>query len=139
VNIASNQTISLAPDISDSSQIILATGKIQTSSNVTFTSTGNTFLLLASEYGNVKPNVCADPDDAAITISSNVKSILFYAINGCAYVAQPTAASEFYGAIIGEGIKFKNNSRLVYDPALQDATFFLRKKEGWQISSFTEE
>lgn len=138
LNITSNQTISLAPEASEASLLILVKNRINTESNVTFTSTGNSFLLLASEYNNQKPDVCNDGDEPAIKIGSNVNSILFYAINGCVSVENPTASAEFYGAIVGEGIKFKNNATLVYDPSLKDAIFFLKKHGGWQISSFTE-
>lgn len=138
VLINSNQIIRLDPSMSDSSLIILASGKIRSSSNVTFTSESSSFLLFASEYENNKPDVCQEKDDAAIRISANVNSILFYAINGCALVENPTASSEFYGAILGEGIKTNTNTRLIYDPDLQNAEFFLRRQGGWQISSFTQ-
>lgn len=134
----SNQTINLDPEISDeTSLIILTSGKIITESNVVFTSDGYSFLLLASEHPNNLPNMCNDTEDIAITISANVQSILFYAIKGCALV-NPSAGNEFYGAIIAEGVKIENNVDLVYDPTLQDASFFLREGGGWQISSFTE-
>lgn len=138
VNISSNLTVSLVPEITDTSLLILANGKVNSSSNVTFTSDAYSFLLFASEYANPQPNVCQDEDEAAVKISANVSSILFYAINGCSLVENPTASSEFYGAILGEGIKVKNNSRIVYDPALQNAEFVLSQEGGWQISSFTE-
>ena len=135
--IEQNHTIRISPEITDLSQIILTSKNIIVRSNTSFVSVNNSFLLIASEYENSKPNVCSDTSPA-ISIASNVNSILFYAINGCAMVGSPTAGSEFFGAIVGEGIWVRNNSRLIYDPALQDAEFFLRRRGGWQITSFTE-
>lgn len=132
----SNQTIKLAPDMAEKSLVILVGGRIISSSNVTFTSEDIAFLLFASEHIN-SGGSCEEEDDAAIQISSNVNSILFYAMKGCALV-ETTAHSEFYGAIVGEGVKVKTNSKVVYDPSLRDAKFVLTKEGGWQISSFTE-
>jgi hypothetical protein len=137
LTINQNHDINLSPEIGENSQIILASGNVLVNSNVKFVSIGSTFLLLASEYENNKPNVCQD-STPAIDIRSNVRSILFYAINGCAKVTGPGAGEYFHGAILGEGVYINNNTKLMYDPALQDAEFFLRRRGGWQITSFTQ-
>ncbi len=138
INLDSNQTVHLVPEITTISQIILADGKIRSSSNITFTSSGRAFWLLVSDHENPDADVCGDEDEAAIRLSANVYSILFYATRGCVLIENPTASNEFYGAILGKGIKLKNNSKVVYDPDLQNAEFALTNESGWQISSFTE-
>lgn len=141
----SNQTISLHPSVVDkTSLIMIAKGKVIANSNTKFTSEDNSFLLLVSLYKNdIKEKdglkyICEGKDNIdAISISANVKSILFYATDGCAYV-KSSANEEYFGAIIGLGVKIDQNVALVYDPALENAEFYLTQDGGWQISSFTE-
>ncbi len=136
--INSNKTIFLAEEVKDiTSLIILVSGKIETESNVTFESGGKSYLLLASEYKDISNPLCNDSDGNAITINANVKSILFYAIKGCAIV-KPTAGKEFFGAIIAEAALLKQNVNLYYDPNLQNSIILLSQEEPWKISSFTE-
>ena len=141
VLLRSNQTISLDPEVVDiTSLIILASGKITSNSNITFTSVDSSFLLLASEYEDymdINTSMCDESDGNAITIDANVQGILFYAINGCALV-NPVAGKEYFGAIIAQAVKLENNVHLAYDPALEDAEFILGRDGRWQISSFTE-
>lgn len=137
----SNQTISLDPTVEDDvSLIILASGKIISDPHVTFTSEGYKYLLLASEYEDFfddDTSRCDETDGNAITVSANVSGILFYAINGCALVKQ-SAGNEYYGAIVGQMVKLKENVKMVYDPDLKNAEFYLDQEHPWQISSFTE-
>lgn len=145
ITFASNQTINLHPSIVDkTSLIILSEGRIIANSNTNFTSVDSSFLLLASLYENdLKEKdgltyVCEGNDNIdAISIHSNVNSILFYAVNGCAYV-KSSAGKEYFGAIIARGVKIDQNVALVYDPVLEAAEFKLSQDGGWQISSFTE-
>lgn len=142
VTLESNQTISLDPaNEEDTSLIILADGRITADANTHFTSDDNKFLLMASKYVNGTlsnpETICEGAAGNAVTINPNVQSILFYAINGCAYVA-PTASQAFLGAILAQGVIIDNNVQMIYDPALKDAEFFLNENGGWQILSFTE-
>jgi len=142
VTLESNQTISLDPaSEDDTSLIILADGRITADANTRFTSDDNKFLLVASKYVNGilgdPETICEGSAGNAVTINPNVQSILFYAINGCAYVA-PTAAQAFLGAILAQGVIIDNNVEIIYNPALKDAEFFLNEGGSWQILSFTE-
>lgn len=126
-------SVNLTPEIKDISQIIFSDGVIVSSSNVSFGSNGNAFLLFISTFKPLSGDLCDAP---AISISSNNNSVLFYATQGCVEV---NANGTFHGAILGEKIRVINNSTIEYDPALQMAIFGLTKSGGWQTISFQEE
>ncbi len=139
--IKGNLIINSQDDISmldeTTSRIVIVDGKINISSNVDFASYDSVFLIMASTYDEGEPLTCNDGNDA-ITISSNVPSVLFYADKGCVAVAGPTAGSEITGAIYGNAVYLKNNSVLIYDPDLATAEFNLSEDGGFIITEFNE-
>jgi len=145
VTFDSNQKIEIDPTYkNDSSLILLADGKINTSANTHFYSDIfediNRYLLVASKYGSedLVGGICEGASgDNAIFIEPNVQSILFYAMQGCAYI-QATASEEFLGAILAEGVYIDNNVVMKYDSNLKNAKFYLGGEGGWKILSFTE-
>lgn len=125
-------------DITEISQIIVSDGVIRSESNVAYGKNVNAYLLVISTYNPEAPSqdlVCNDIYTPAIIINSNSESVLFYAMNGCIKV---NANSQFYGALLGEGIRIDNNSNVEYDPDLQTALFGLTKDGGWKIVSYID-
>ena len=131
-------SIKPAPEVTEISQVIVADGTITSESNMNYGANIHAYLLLISTYdpGLPEDQVCSDTATYAVSISSNSESVLFYSMNGC---IQINANSQFYGAILGRGIRIDSNSNVEYDPDLQSAIFGLTKEGGWQVLSFKEE
>jgi hypothetical protein len=133
ITFASQGVVNIHSDITEISQLVIADGTINTSSNVSYASNGSAFLLFVSLKQEPFAQLCQDP---AITLSSNTDSVLFYAPNGCIKIV---SNSTFRGAVLGEKIYLSNNSDIYYNPLLANAIFGLTTTGGWQIASFNQE
>ncbi len=137
LTITANSVMSVDP-AGTSGQIIYVLGKINSASNVVFGSSGNLYLLFVSEYlpSPLPADLCgSNGANAAITLSQNTNSVLFYGKKACVYV---TSNSTFHGAILGEKIHVSTNSTVEFDPNLKNAIFSTAAGGGWQVTSFKE-
>jgi len=141
IQLGSNSIVGL-DDLAEVGQIVVAKHQIISSSNVTYrtlTKSGQEIFIMFVSDAEIPAagDMCAE-NLAAINVSANAQSVLFYATKGCVYV-NSTGSTYFHGAILGEKIHMAQNAQVKYDPDLQTAVFGLTKSGGWLITDFKEE
>ncbi|MDP3998940.1 MAG: pilus assembly PilX N-terminal domain-containing protein [bacterium] len=144
IDFGQNSTVGLAASVNAGiSQIVVAKGKITSSSNISYTTKESPegqkmFLIFISDREPPEGDMCENPDELAIELASNSNTVLFYAAKACIQV-KTTGGESFHGAILGEKIRITSNTILEYDPDLKTAIFGLTKSGGWMTVSFKEE
>ncbi len=107
-------------------------GKITLSNNTVTEDNSSGYLLFVSV------NESLDPYNPAITISNNVNSTqaqsIVFALSGLINISNNAKFKE----ISGYGLKLNNNTQIVYEQGLINASFSTGPGAGWQIESWQE-